>query len=96
MCFDNFSGRGRKRIEHHLPNINDDIRDIVEPRCQTDPTFRSTAMYSPITAANVRKRLIEEKGYSDEELPGRKTISNKLNELGFKLKKVQKCRPKKK
>ena len=96
ICVDNFGGRGRKRIEHHLPNINEDIRDIVEPRCQTDPTFRSTTMYSPVTAANVRRRLIEEKGYSDKELPCRRSISNKLNELGFKLKKVEKCRPKKK
>jgi hypothetical protein len=96
VCVDNFAGRGRKRVEHHLPNINEDIRDIVEPRCQTDPTFRSTTMYSPITAAEVRRRLIEEKGWSDEELPARRTISNKLNELDFKLRKVEKCRPKKK
>ena len=87
ICVDNFKGRGRKRIEHRLPNINEDIEDIVEPRCQTDPAFRSTTMYSPVTAANVRRRLIDEKGWSDDEPPCRRSISNKLNELGSKLKK---------
>ena len=42
------------------------------------------------------RQLIENKGYSDEELPGRKTISSKLNDLNFKLRKVQKCKPQKK
>ena len=69
VCIDNYAGRSRKRIEDHLPNIIEDIKDIVEPRCQTDPTFRSTTMYSPITAAEVRRRLVEEKGYSDFNFP---------------------------
>jgi hypothetical protein len=96
ICVENFHARGRKPAEHHLPKLNEDIRDIVEPRCQADPTFRSTNLYSPLTAAEARRRLIEEKGYSDEELPCRKTISNKLNDLNFKLRKVQKCKPQKK
>jgi len=30
-CYDNFSGRGRKRSEDHLPHLLDDIKAIVEP-----------------------------------------------------------------
>jgi len=94
-CIDNFSGRGRHPVEKHLPNLLQDIRDIVEPISQADPTFRTTNEYSPITAPEVRRRLIKEKSYSDEELPSVRTIQKKLNNLNFHIQKVQKCEPKK-
>jgi hypothetical protein len=95
-CIDNLSGRGRKPAEVHLPNLLEDIKSIVNPVSQTDPTFRTTNLYSPLTAKEVRRRLIEEKNYWPDELPARRTISDKLNQLGIKLKKVSKCKPKKK
>ena len=95
VCIDNYSSRGRKRSETLIPDLLNDIRDIVTPLCQTDPTFRSTNLYSPITASEVRRRLIDEKGYDDTALPKVRTILNKLNELGYTLKKVQKLKPKK-
>ncbi len=94
-CTDNYSLRGRKPAEAHLPKLMDDISQIVSPLCQTDPTFRSTNLYSPITATEVRRRLITEMYYTDDELPTDRTISIKMNKLGFKLKKVQKILPKK-
>lgn len=94
-CIDNFSGRGRKPLEEKFPFLLEDIKDIVEPCCQTDPTFRSTQLYSPITAKEVRRRLIEDKGYSTEEVPSVSTINRKMNQLGYSLKKVAKCKPKK-
>ena len=39
--------RGRPLSEERLPNLLEDIRSIVEPSGQTDPTFRSTRIYSP-------------------------------------------------
>ena len=95
-CIDNFAGRGRYRAEHHLPNLLEDIKQIVEPVSQCDPTFRTTELYSPLTAAEVHRRLVEHKNYSVEQLPTVRTISNKLNELNLHLKKVDKCKPKKK
>jgi hypothetical protein len=95
-CVDHYSGRGRNRIEQKLPNLLDDIKDIVDPVSQCDPTFRTTQLYSPITAKEVLRRLIEDKQYSLEQVPTIRTISNKLNQLGFSLKKVSKCKPKKK
>lgn len=95
-CIDNFSARGRHRAEKHLPNLLKDIRDIVEPVSQADPSFRTTNQYSPITAPEVRRRLIEEKQYSDEQLPCVRIIQNKLNALNYRIKKVKKCEPKKK
>ncbi len=95
-CIDNFSGRGRYRIEKKLPNLLDDIKEIVNPVSQCDPTFRTTELYSPLTAEEVHRRLIEDNNYSPDQLPTVRTISTKLNQIGFLLKKVTKCKPKKK
>lgn len=95
ICVDNFSGRGRKLSEDKLPFLLDDITDIMEPICQTDPTFKSTKLYSPLTAKEVRSRLIEIKGYTPDEVPSISTINRKMNKLGYRLKKIAKCRPKK-
>jgi hypothetical protein len=95
-CFDNFCGRGRYRVEQKLPNLLDDIKQIVNPVSQCDPTFRTTELYSPLTATEVHRRLLEEKNYLYDQLPTVRTISNKLNQMGFLLKKVTKCKPKKK
>ena len=94
-CQDATSCRGRKPIEHHLPLLLDDIKDIVKGHVQTDPTFRTTRLYCRLTAPEVRRQLIERKGYTDEQLPSLQTITTKLNVLGFRLTRVRKCRPQK-
>ena len=96
LCLDAFSARGRKRAEHHLPQLLDDIREIVDGQSQTDPQFRSKRLYTRLSAAEVRRQLVAQKGYRDEELPTEQTISAKLNELGYFPKKVAKTKPQKK
>jgi len=97
FCYiDRFSERGRKPAEEHLPNLLDDIKDIVDGQSQTDPTFKTTRLYTRLSAVEVRKQLIEQKGYSDDELPTEETIRVKLNQLGYRLRNVQKSRPQKK
>lgn len=93
---DNFAARGRKPAEYHLPNLLDDIKAIADAESQTDPSFKTTRLYIRISAAAVRKQLIEQKSYSDEELPSQETIRTKLNKLGYHLKKVKKSQPLKK
>ena len=93
---DRFRERGRKGAEEHLPKLLEDILWIVEPASQTDPTFRSTRLYSPLTAKEVWRRLIEKKGYAEEQLPCERTISNKLHALAIRPQKVAKCKPLKK
>ena len=44
----------------------------------------------------MRKALIEEKGWTSEQLPHVNTIGEILNRLGFKLRRVQKTKPLKK
>jgi len=96
FCYiDHFSERGRKPAEEHLPNLLDDIDAIAGEQSQTDPTFKSTRLYTRLSAAEVREQLIQ-KGYNDEELHSEETIRVKLNQLGYKLRNVQKSRPKKK
>ena len=55
---DNYSARGRKKAEEHLPHLLEDIRAIVEPGSQADPTLRTTRLYTPLTAKEVRQRLL--------------------------------------
>ena len=93
---DNFKARGRKRAEEHLPNLLIDIEEIVDGWSQIDPTFRTTRLYTRITAGEVRRQLIEQKGYSDEELPTEVTINTKMNEMGYRLRTVKKSQPKQK
>ena len=93
---DNYAARGRKLAEEHLPNLLEDIKEIVDGWSQTDPTFRTTRLYTRITAGEVRKQLKGQKGYTEEELPTTKTIGTKMNDLGYRLRKVKKSKPKKK
>ena len=93
---DNFKARGRKRAEEHLPNLLVDIKEVVDGWSQTDPTFRTTRLYTRITAKEVRQQLIEQKGYRDEELPSGVTINSKMNDLGYHLRAVKKSQPKRK
>jgi DDE family transposase len=94
-CVEAFCLRGRKRAEAHLPNLLTDIQAIVDGQCQTDPSFQTQRLYTRLTAATVRKQLIEQKGYTAEELPTAETIRCKIHQLGYRLRKVHKCRPKK-
>jgi hypothetical protein len=95
VCIDAFSARGRKRAEVHLPKLLDDIRAIVDSQSQVDPQFRTQRLYTRLSGAEVRRQLILQKGYTDDELPTAETISTKLNELGYYPKKVAKSQPQK-
>lgn len=94
-CFDACTLRGRKTAQDHLPNLLVDIRAIVDGQSQTDPQFRSQRLYTRLTAAEVRRQLIAQKGYPDAALPTVRTILTKLNDLGYHPTKVAKAKPKK-
>ena len=90
---DSFRLRGSKPIEHKLPNLLEDIRSIVEPESQTDPSFKSTRLYIRLSAAQVRHQLIENIGYKAQELPTTEVIRQRLNQLGYGLKRIAKTKP---
>lgn len=96
VCVDAFSWRGRKRSEEHLPTLLIDLKALVDSQSQADPQFRTHRLSTRLTAAEVRRQLIAQKGYTDEELPTEETIARKLNNLGYYPKKVAKSQPQKK
>ena len=49
-----------------------------------------------MTASEVRRQLIAQYGYTEEELPTSETIRRKLNDLGYTLMRVLKTKPIKK
>lgn len=95
-CQDNFGGRGKKRTEDQCPDLRRDIAELAEPYTQADPALKSSLCYTRITAKAMRKALIDEKGYADEDLPCAGTIGNILNRMGYNLKRVLKTKPVKK
>ena len=54
---------GRPKAEDRLPQLEADIRSLVEPRSQVDPKFQSAFAYTRMTAASVRQALITRMGY---------------------------------
>jgi len=95
-CVDAFSTRGRKRAEEHLPRLLPDIKAIVDSQSHVDPQFRTNRLYTRLSAAEVRRQLIAQKGYTDEQLPTVETIGAKLNALNYHPTKVAKTQPQKK
>jgi hypothetical protein len=95
-CIDNFSARGNRKMEVKFPELEADIRALAEPESQADPKFQSPFRYTRITAKATRNALIDQKGWTDEELPHENTIGEILNRLGYKLRRVQKAKPLKK
>jgi hypothetical protein len=96
ICVDAFELRGRRPTESRLPNLLADICRIVDSQSQTDPKFMTNRLYSRLSAAEVRRQLIAEKGYSSAELPSEETIRQRLNQLGYYPSKVGKTKPQKK
>jgi len=94
-CVDAFALRGRKRAEAQLPDLLADVEAVVVGQSQADPSFRTTRLYTRLTAREVRQQLIAQKGYTDDELPTAKTIGAKLNGLGYHPQRVAKTKPQK-
>ena len=93
---DNFQARGRTRFEDLHPGFADDLRAIVEPKTQIDPELKTTRRYTNLSAAEVRRALIEQKGWPDEDLPAERSLRRILNRMNYRLKRIQKGRPLKK
>ncbi len=95
-CQGDFSARGNRKTEEKWPELEIDIRALADPESQADPKFQSPFLYTRMTAKAMRQALIDQKGWTDEELPHRNTIGEILNRLGYKMRRVQKTKPLKK
>ena len=95
-CLENFSARGRPRLEDKSPQLAQDIRAIVEPHTQADPELKSARRYSNLSAAEVLEALQTKKGHAKEDLPSERTMRDILNRMNYRLKRIQKGKPLKK
>jgi hypothetical protein len=93
QCVDNYQARGRHKSEQVLPNLEADIRSLVDAQAQADPKLKSAFLYARISARAVREALVSEVGYGESELPSRQTTGEILNRLGYRLKKHKKRNP---
>jgi len=94
-CLENFSARGRPRMEAKTPQLAQDIRAIVEPHTQADPELKSERRYSNLSAAEVLEAL-QTKGYATDNLPSERTMRDILKRMNYRLKRIQKGKPLKK
>jgi hypothetical protein len=94
-CLENFTARGRPRLEVKTPQLAQDICAIVEPHTQADPELKSARRYSNLSAADVLEAL-QAKGYTKESLPSERTMRDILNRMNYRLKRIQKGKPLKK
>jgi Rhodopirellula transposase DDE domain len=95
-CLENFSSRGRPRLEDKNPQLAQDICDIVEPHTQADPEVKSACRSSNLSAADVLEALQTKKGYATENLPSKRTMRDILNRMNYRLKRIRKSKPLKK
>jgi hypothetical protein len=95
-CLDNFQARGRQRTEELDPPLADAIRDLADRHSQADPQLKNDFRYTRLTAAALKQALIEEKGYRAEQLPSERTLQRLLNRMGYRIKRIQKTKPRKK
>lgn len=96
VCCDGRAGNKRKGIVERLPNLEKDIRDVVDCWSQTDPRFKTSKRYSKLSVDEVVGKLLQDKGYDPVELPSNETIRKLMLKLGYKLRRVRKAKPKKK
>jgi Rhodopirellula transposase DDE domain len=95
-CLENFPARGRLRSEEQNPQLARDIQAIVEPQSYADPELTSARRYSNLTAAEVLTALQTTNGYRAEDLPSERTMRDILNRMNYRLKRIQKGKPRRK
>jgi len=87
--------KGRTGYPEKLPNLQDDIRSLVDPNTCTHPTFDNTFRYTRMTGKAVIEALVKEKKYKRSDLPAEATMRRLLGKMGYRLRRVQKTKPKK-
>jgi hypothetical protein len=86
---------GRTLWEKKEPEAAEILRQTAEEHSQQDPTFRSTAAYTRLTAVNAVNAL-KENGFADEQIPSCSNMAKILNRMGYRLRNVVKSKPLKK
>lgn len=94
-CCDNFTARGRHKLEEQSPQLADEIHALVQPESQADPKFQTAFAYTRMTARQVREQLAAKTAGTNLPLPAERTLRSMLNRLGYRLRRVRKTKPQK-
>lgn len=86
---------GRPRWEDLHPQAAEALMELASAHSQQDPTFRTTLLYTRLTAKAALEGL-RDKGIEEASLPAPSTMAVILNRLGFRLRNVVKSKPQKK
>ena len=86
---------GNKPWEEKYPEISEYLCKLAENQSQQDPTFQSSIAFTRLTAQSALNAL-KDAGFSDDDLPSLSSMSEILNRLGYRLRKVVKAKPLKK
>ena len=95
-CLDDFPARGRHKTEDDRPEVVRQIHTLLEPHTQADPQLHTPLGYTRITAAAVHQHLVANATEPDRPVPASRTVSDILNRLGYRLRRVRKIAPQKK
>jgi len=90
---DKFNQRGRKKFTEQWPELTNQIKTIMDAQSQADPKFQTDRLYTNMSIKEVRNQLIQQFGYTDEELPTVRTLNTIANENGYTLRTVKKTNP---
>ena len=93
---DKFGERGRKKSTEKLPDLEKHIREVFDAQSQADPKLQTSRLYTNMSIRELRKQLIIQHGYTDEELPSERTLCSIANELKYTVRTVKKTAPLKK
>jgi hypothetical protein len=89
------SSCGNKTWEEKHPEMAEFLCKIAENQAQQEPSFQSTIAFTRLTAHSALAAL-KESGFTAEDLPSSSSMSEILNRLGYRLRKVVKAKPLKK
>lgn len=95
-CAEEFSARGRHKSEEVNPKLVQQIEALIEPLSQADPQLKTPLAYTRVTAKKVHEHLVALAKETDQPVPAKRTMSNILNRLGYRMRRVRKTKPKKK
>ena len=94
-CINDITARGKPKTEDKHPKLLAQIQAIMEPHSESQPSLRTTLLYTNMTAKTVHEALVQ-KGWSEQSLPSVRTISNLLNRQDYRLRTVTKSKVQKK
>jgi len=86
---------GKQRWEDRHPDAAKVLCELAEAHAQQDLSFATEIAFTRLTAEEALKHL-QKKGFREDELPANGTMAKILNRLGYRLRPVEKVKPKKK